>query len=132
VGTDPLGMDASLLISDDVVLGRCMYTLDASAVDVVVIVDSTCESELSNVDPSSVSSDDGILGGCMYMLVKSDVVVANTIGFGGVVEDDDGIVDEELVSGYEPTRERRWTNRHQSPHHSISGVSPLASSHSCS
>jgi len=116
VDTDPLGMDPSLLISNDVVLGRCMYTLDASAADVVVIVDSTCESELPNVEPKSVSSDVGILGGCMYMLVKSDVVVADTIGSDDVVEDDDGIVDEELVSGYEPTRARRWTNRHQSPH----------------
>lgn len=104
MGNEPLGMNPYLLVSDDVVLGRCMYTLDASEVDVVEAVDLTCESELSNVVPNFVSSDDVILGGCMYMLVKSDVVVVKSIDFSGVVEDDDSIVDEELVSGYEPTR----------------------------
>lgn len=132
MGNVPLGRNPFLLVSEDVVLGRCMYTLDASGVDVVEVVDSTCESKLPKVDHNRVSSDDAILGGCMYTLVKSDVVVVKSIEFGGAVEDDEGIVNEELVSGYEPSRERRWTNIHQSPYHSISIASSLAGSQGCS
>lgn len=109
-----------MLVSEDVVLGRCTYTFDTSEADVVEVVRSTGESEVSDVAQDCVSSDDVILGGCMYTLVKSDVIVVKTIEFSGVVEDDAGVVDEELVSGYEPTRGRRWTSIHQSPHHSIS------------
>lgn len=100
---EPLGMTPYLVISDDVVLGRCMYTLDASEADVVEAVDSTCEFELPNVVPGSVSVEDVILGGCMYTLVRSDVVMVTAVGL-DVVGDDVSIAAEVLVSGYESTR----------------------------
>ena len=99
MGNEPLAMDPCLLLSDDVVLGRCIYTLVASEVDVVEAVNSTSESELPAVVHNTVSNDDVILGGCMYTLVKSAAVVVKSIDSSGALGVGDSIADEWLVSG---------------------------------
>lgn len=95
---EPLGMTLYLVVSDDVVLSRCMYTLEALEADIVEAVDSKCEFELPNVVPGFVSGEDVILGGCMYTLVRSGVVVVKAVGFDDV-EDSVSIAAEVLVSG---------------------------------